>query len=79
MTKIHFLWGFSELKRRLLAEPQMLYSYYVFRDYSLAYLAARIKLSFSDVIISLKQFKFADYFRDTVHGIRKQKFKRANS
>ena len=73
LTKLHFLWGFSELKRRLLAKPHLLYSYYVFKNNSPAYWIERLKLGLSQSIDSFKQQRIADYLRRLIQSFRKKK------
>ena len=58
-STVHFLWGKSELKRRFLAKPSLLFSYIVFRKYSLAYAICKIKVALLNVLVYLKQNKIS--------------------
>jgi len=59
MTTFHFLWGQSDLKKRMLAKPYVLFSYLIFRSYSFDYLICNIKVWFSNQLIHAKQSKFS--------------------
>jgi hypothetical protein len=56
LVKFHFLWGFNELKRRLQARQNLLFSYMVYRNYSFKYFSTKLK-----VIL----FEFMYRFKDT--------------
>jgi len=56
LVKFHFLWGFNELKRRLQARQNLLFSYMVCRNYSFKYFSTRLK-----VVL----FEFMYRFKDT--------------
>jgi len=45
LVKFHFLWGFNELKRRLQAKQNILFSYTVYRSYSFDYFSCKIKVA----------------------------------
>lgn len=55
LTNFNFLWGQSDLKRRLLGKPRFLYFYFVFRDYSIEYVFVRIKVLFQEIKKNFKQ------------------------
>ena len=59
-TKIHYLWGKNDLKDRLKAKPQPLFSYYIFRIYSIEYLFYMVKNSANQKIVNLKNSKHSN-------------------
>ena len=63
LSKFHFLWGQSDLKKRMQAKPYVLFSYSIYRSYSLDYLFDNIKVLFSKLLIHLKQSKFSKPFK----------------
>lgn len=75
LTTLHFLWGVSELKRRFLAKSHELYSYYVFRNYSPAYLNELVKKKSFDMVLRLKNTKMFDFIRNSVQDYRKKSLK----
>jgi len=75
LTTLHFLWGVSELKRRFLARPEILYSYFVYRNYSLAYLNERVKVRLIDMLLSLKEKKISHLVRNAIQDYRKSRLK----
>lgn len=72
LTTLHFLWGVSELKRRLLAKSHELYSYYVFRSYSLTYLNELIKVKSFKMLLHLKDTKISNQARNAIRNYRKK-------
>jgi len=69
-TNFHFLWGRTEFKRRMMADSHDLYSYYVYRNYSLGYITERIKVSLNHLINNCKQPLFLDPVRKKIKNIR---------
>ena len=59
ITKFNFLWGKSDLKDRLKAKPHTLFSYYIFRSYSIEYLFHKVKNSIDNEIIYIKDSKYS--------------------
>jgi hypothetical protein len=72
MSTFHFLWGENEFKDRLLAKPRPLFSYFIYRTYSLNYISCRVKSSFYRFLISVRLSKFAKPFRDVIKSFRKR-------
>jgi hypothetical protein len=75
LKTIHFLWGETELKKRLLAKPHILYSYLIFRAYSLDFLISKVKTM---IILSLNSFKLSKHtllFRNLIKSFRRKLFK----
>lgn len=72
---VHFLWGKSELKNRLLAKSHLIFSYFIYRDYSIDFFYNRVDVVFRDILNEFKHSKFALPFRNTVKSIRTRKLK----
>ena len=73
LSGIHFLWGASDLKKRLTAQPHLLYFYILFRAYSFDYLLSKNKALLSRIIIRVKLSKYSKPLRDTIKFYRKRK------
>jgi predicted N-acyltransferase len=67
---IHFLWGESELKRRLQAKPHSIFSYFILRNYSLDYFFNKIYELFYDNLKEFKQSKIAVPLRNAIKTLR---------
>jgi len=72
ITTVHFLWGETELKKRFLAKPHLLYSYYIFRTYSLNYILIRFKILIYSILISYKESKFSKPLRNVIKYYRRR-------
>jgi hypothetical protein len=72
---IHFLWGESDLKRRLQAKPKLLFSCFIYRSYSLDYLFFKVNELFLDVFIAFKKSRFSNPIRKLIVFYRKKKWK----
>lgn len=72
MPVMHFLWGKSELKRRFLARPSALYSYYVFRSYSLSFLISKFKMWLDKLLVDFKESKLSTPVRNLITNFRKK-------
>lgn len=72
---IHFLWGESELKRRLLAKPHQISSYFIYRNYSLDYIFSKVKEQFFDILNEFKHSKFAVPIKNTITSLRTKKLR----
>ncbi len=66
MTTFQFLWGETELKKRFLAKSHVLYSYCVYRAYSLDFILKLIKRIFYDSIIQFKNLTFSTDLRKAI-------------
>jgi len=66
LSTFHFLWGQSDLKKRMLAKPNVLFSYLIYRSYSFDYLFNTIKVLFNKVLINAKQSKFSKPFKTSI-------------
>ena len=76
LTTIHFLWGETELKNRLLAKPHLLFSYLIFRTRSLDYIISKFKTKCRYTYIHFKQSKYSLPFRNGIKFIEKIFLKR---
>lgn len=72
-TTLHFLWGESDLKTRLLGKPKSLYSYYIYRAYSINYLISNIKSISLHLIRLVRHSKFTKPIREAIKLYRRQK------
>lgn len=75
ITTVHFLWGASDLKRRLLAKPQLLFSYIIYRSYSFNYLFFKTNELFLHIFIGFKNSKISIPIRKIIIFYRKKKWK----
>ena len=73
LTTLHFLWGVSELKRRFLAKQHILYSYFVYRNYSFAYLIEMMKVKLMELLLRLKDKKITNLLRSAIQDYRKKR------
>jgi len=73
LTTFNFLWGESDLKRRLMAKPHLLFSYFVFRAYTFDYIFFKTHVFFSNVIISFKHSKYSKPLRNAIQFYRRKK------
>ena len=72
LTTIHFLWGETELKKRFLAKPHLLFSYLIFRAYSLDYFISKFKTMCLFTFIHIKHSKYTLPFRNVLKFIEKK-------
>jgi len=75
LTTIHFLWGETELKKRLLAKPHLLFSYLIFRTHSLDYIISKFKTKCLHAFKYFKQSKYSLPFRRIIKFIEKKIYK----
>lgn len=75
ISSVHFLWGASELKNRLLAKPQLIFSYYIYRKYSLNFFLSRVEVLLRHILNGIKHSKFAVPFRNAIKSLRTKKLK----
>src|ERR1035437_1651624 len=71
----HFLWGESELKKRLLGKPFPLYSYFIFRDYSIYYVLSKINIYISTLMVRLQRSEMLKPVKKAVKFYRKSKWR----
>lgn len=71
---VHFLWGESELKKRFLAKPFILFSYYIFRAYSIDYVFSKVNITFSTLLNNFQHSKFSKPIRTSIKLYRKKKW-----
>lgn len=70
---IHFLWGESELKRRFLAKPHSISTYYIFRNRSIDFYLSRVNEQLFEVLNDFKRSKYAVPINYLVKSIRTKK------
>ena len=72
MRKFHFLWGENEYKARLLAKPQPIFSYFVYKNYSFDYIFSYTKAQIIIIINKIRISKYSKHFRDAIKSYRKK-------
>ncbi len=75
LSTFHFLWGETEYKRRLLAKPNLLYFYNVYRSYSVDYMLDKLKVSVETAKLNLQQSAITKPVREAIKSYRKGKLK----
>jgi len=66
LTTFHFLWGESDLKKRLLAKPHLLFSFTVYRAYSLDMLVNGFKAMCFRILETVKHSRFSKPLKETI-------------
>lgn len=74
LTTIHFLWGASDLKKRLLAKPRLLFSYFIYRYYSFDYMFFKANELLLHIFIGFKKSRFSIPIRNIIVFHRKKKW-----
>jgi hypothetical protein len=72
LSTFHFLWGQSELKRRFLAKSHILFSYFIYRRYSLDYFICKLKINMLEFLNRFKQSKVSTPIRNGIINFRKK-------
>ena len=75
LSTFHFLWGKSDLKKRLLAEPHVLFSYTIFRTYSFDYIFSKVKILLSGFFNDFTHSRFSRPLRNKIKSYRRKKWK----
>ncbi|MDP4238376.1 MAG: GNAT family N-acetyltransferase [Bacteroidota bacterium] len=75
LSTFHLLWGKSDLKKRLLAKPHVLFSYIIYRSYSLDYIFNKAKTTVLLIMIRIKQSEFIEPLRNAIKGYRRKNWK----
>lgn len=75
LLTFHFLWGESDLKKRLLAKPHLLFSYLVYRAYSFDYVYRTVNVLFSNILIDFQHSKFSRPLKNAIKFYRKRDWK----
>jgi hypothetical protein len=73
LSTFHFLWGDNEYKMRFGAKPHALYSYFVYRSYSVDYIINNAKNLLIRTFIRFRNSKYSKPIRDAVKGYRRRK------
>lgn len=72
ISAVHFLWGETELKKRFMAKPQLLFSYYVYKTYSVDYILNGFKCLVLNKLNSLKDSKYSTNIKTVIKFIRRK-------
>lgn len=72
-SRFHFLWGKNELKRRMMAENHDLFSYYIFRNYSVEYYLVKIRVAINKRLILLKEMPIFQPIKKILMTVRMKK------
>jgi len=75
MNSFNLSWGENEYKSRLLAKPHLLFSYIIFRVYSLDYFLFKVKSIYSGAMHRFRLSKFSQPIRNTVKFFRRKIWK----
>jgi len=59
LKTFHFLWGESDLKKRLLAKPHVLFSYIVYRTYSIDLIVSSLKAFCLRLLVNIRKSKYS--------------------
>lgn len=78
LNTFHFLWGDNEYKMRFGAKPHALFSYFVYRSYSVDYIINNTKNLLIRTFIRFRNSKYSKPIRDAVKGYRRKTFETAN-
>lgn len=70
LAAYHFMWGNSDFKMRLLAKPEPLYSYVLFRNYSSGFLISSLRAKMSMALLDIRQSNFTKPLRDAIKSYR---------
>lgn len=78
LNTFHFLWGDNEYKTRFGAKPHGLFSYFVYRSYSVDYIINNAKNVLLRTFIRFRNSKYSKPIRDAVKGYRRKTFETAD-
>ena len=73
ISTFHFLWGDNDYKKKFLGEPHVLYSYAIYRFYSLDYIFTKIKVVFAYTLKRFRLSKYSKPLRDAIKSYRRKK------
>ena len=72
LENLHFLWGENEYKTRLMAKPQQLFSYYIFRNYSIGYFFNLLNALLYRLFVGIRISKHTLFLRNAIKSYRKK-------
>lgn len=75
LSALHSLWGESDMKNRLLAKPSSVYSYIIYKNYSISYLYTRIKVLLRLFIADFRNSRYSKPIRDAIKSFRMKRVK----
>lgn len=70
LSTFHFLWGENEYKIRLFAKPHLLFSYVIFRAYSLDFIISNLNAMFSRILMSIRLSNYSKPLRNAIKSYR---------
>ena len=73
LSALHSLWGESDMKNRLLAKPNPVYSYIIYKNYSVDFFYTKFKISFTLFINDFRNSRYSKPIRDAIKFLRKRK------
>lgn len=73
LSTFHFLWGESDLKKRLLGKQHSLFSYYIYRSYSFGFILSTIKSISTRTLTKIKLSEYSKPLRNVIKNIRKKR------
>lgn len=79
LSTLHFLWGENDYKIRLLAKPQLLFSYFIYRAYSFDYMYSSVRNRLYRNVISFRLSKYSKPIRNSVKFFRKRNWNAWNA
>ena len=75
LLALHSLWGESDMKNRLLAKPNSVYSYIIYKNYSIGYLYTKITVFLCLSIADFRNSRYSKPIRDAIKSFRKKRVK----
>ena len=70
-SKLHLLWGETDYKTRFLAKPHQMFSYYIYRNFSVSYCISKTKALILYLLHKLKASKYSKPIKDLVKKMNK--------
>ena len=77
LSTYHLLSGNGEYKIKLLAKPHSLFSYFIYRTFSVEFITSRVKARVWDALITIRQSNFSKPLRDVIKSYRKRRWQKS--
>lgn len=74
LLSFHFLWGENDYKKRLLATPHIMFSYCIYREYSLVFYYHKVKSRILRLLIDFRLSKYSKPIRYVIKYYRRKKW-----
>lgn len=74
LSTFHFLWGDNDYKQRFLGKPHLMFSYFIFRSYSLDFIISKVNNSFLHLFTRARHSKYLKPIRDVIKLYRRKKW-----